>query len=1192
MSCTNVTFKINGCIAKNIFDYARIVYLQLFKLAKKTASTLTRYDYRVHSLCILYPLIPTMNHNPNRAIALNRNQKRFKLIDFLVGLGIFWTACSNVALAQSQIVPDDTLGNESSQVVPNNEINGIPTEAIEGGAQRGSNLFHSFSQFNIETGRGAYFANPAGINNIFGRVTDNNVSEIFGTLGVLGNADLFLINPNGIIFGENASLDLNGSFLATTASGIGFGEQGFFNADEPNTPPLLTVQPSVFVFNQTNPGTIENRSIAPAGVDILGDSLTGLRVPNSESLMLLGGEVIIDGGGLNVQDGRIEIIALQGNQTIGLNSDSANLSFDLPTELQTNNILFSDRALVTTSGRGGGNIVLRGKDITLSDSTFIFADTLGDLNGRGIFVRAQNLAIDSESRITADVVGSGNGGRVAIDVTTLNLNNGGTISTRTVGLGNAGIIDITAAEIEIVGSDEASGDSEITANASSESRGNAGNIVIDTATLKLSQGGKVENDTFSSGDGGAIDITAAEIEIIDSTEDSTSEISVDARGDAGGNGGELTIDTNSLKLRNGGRIEIDTSGSGDGGNSTIDTDSLIIRDRGIITNFNSGSGNSGATTINAERIEIVGEGAETENTLTGINVGTEFESTGNGGNLTINTDILKLSDIGLISSATFGEGNSGNINITASTIDIVGAAVFDRDIPVGTAILSTTQPGSTGDGGSIVIKTDRLSIDGANGSAQISNGTLGSGDGGEIDITANKIEIIGNFETGNVPTGISNSTLELNGVESTGNGGDINIKTTGLQIIDGGSISSTTFSGGNAGNIAIDAEQIEIKGIRESTDNITGLSRSLVVTSVQPEATGNGGTITIDADNLKLSEGGIVSTSTLGSGNAGNLNIAAEEIELIGDGISDAASRLSASVLFDGTGAGGNLSIDTGSLEIANEASISVGSSNSLAGNLNITADSLSLDGGELIAETGVSGMGNGANINLEIAESLFLNNEGQIRANALGDADGGNIDIDTEFIVAFPAINSRGSDIIADAVGGRGGAIDITARGVFGIESRANLTPFNDISASSEFGLSGEVVFNLTQFDPIANTLDVTEQPTEAKVSRVCSTRKSDGDRDRSEFTITGRGGVSKSPSNTLESQGGWEDWRTDKKGDRQPTSANSEHFVSYISNTDSNPIVEAQQWIVNQKGVVELVAEQEPFFMKDNYVCRQPNQ
>ncbi|WP_366516596.1 filamentous hemagglutinin N-terminal domain-containing protein [Microcoleus sp. PH2017_20_SFW_D_A] len=125
------------------------------------------------------------------------------------------------ASAIAQIIPDSTLGAESSRLVPDT-INNLPSDRISGGATRGSNLFHSFRSFNIGEGRGLYFENPSAVSNIFTRVTGGQPSNILGTLGVQGNANLFLINPKGIVFGPNARLDLRGSFVASTADSIVF----------------------------------------------------------------------------------------------------------------------------------------------------------------------------------------------------------------------------------------------------------------------------------------------------------------------------------------------------------------------------------------------------------------------------------------------------------------------------------------------------------------------------------------------------------------------------------------------------------------------------------------------------------------------------------------------------------------------------------------------------------------------------------------------------------------------------------------------------------------------------------------------------------------------------------------------------------------------------------------------------------
>ena len=190
----------------------------------------------------------------------------------------------NQALAE--ITPDDSLGSENSIVSPNGQV-----DLIEGGATRGSNLFHSFQEFNIGEGREANFANPAEIKNIFSRVTGNNPSTLLGKLGVLGDANLFFINPNGIFFGENASLDVKGSFVASTASSINFSDNNVFSASNPQVPaPLLTVDvpAPVGLEFEGEPGKITNRSL----ILDQDSQLLGLGVHPGKTLALVGGDVI------------------------------------------------------------------------------------------------------------------------------------------------------------------------------------------------------------------------------------------------------------------------------------------------------------------------------------------------------------------------------------------------------------------------------------------------------------------------------------------------------------------------------------------------------------------------------------------------------------------------------------------------------------------------------------------------------------------------------------------------------------------------------------------------------------------------------------------------------------------------------------------------------------------------------------
>lgn len=199
----------------------------------------------------------------------------------LVGGAIF---SGNSVLAQ--ITPDATLGTQGSVVTPNAKVRGLPAELIEGGALGGANLFHSFLEFNVGNGQRVYFANPAGIENILSRVTGSNLSNILGTLGVDGSANLFLLNPNGIIFGENARLDVAGSFVASTANSLVFENGSHFSATNPEAPPLLTIkvtpglqygsnQPKATIANAGNLAVGQNLTLAGGNLDLQGQLQAG-----------------------------------------------------------------------------------------------------------------------------------------------------------------------------------------------------------------------------------------------------------------------------------------------------------------------------------------------------------------------------------------------------------------------------------------------------------------------------------------------------------------------------------------------------------------------------------------------------------------------------------------------------------------------------------------------------------------------------------------------------------------------------------------------------------------------------------------------------------------------------------------------------------------------------------------------------
>ena len=705
---------------------------------------------------------------------------------------------------KAQIVPDNTLGAESSVVIPD-VINGIQGDRIEGGATREANLFHSFSQFNVGAGRGAYFTNPPEIENILSRVTGANRSDILGRLGVDGDANLFLINPNGIVFGSDASLDVQGSFVATTANAIQFPNGEVFSASTPSAPSsLLIVNPSAFFFNQVPAGAISNSSRTPVGTTPLGDQF-GLRVPDGQSLLLVGGDIVMDGGGAIARDGRIELGAIAGLGTVGLNVDGNDLSLSFPDGADRADIALSNGALVSVNGEGGGDIQIEGRRITLSRGSQMTAVTLGAETGGTLAVTASEsvevigTSADGQfsSGLSTESSGSGEAGDLTIDTSRLLVRDGAEVSASTFGEGKGGSINITT------GTMSASGAATLTAH--TFGRGNAGNVTI-TATDSVSLDGSstgIGSQVFENavGNGGSISITTG-------TMSASNGATLVANTSGLGNVGDVTIRAaDSVSLDGMGKdtqvtgigSQVLPKGVGDGGSIDITTATMSLSGGALVLTSTSGEGNGGSLQITAsDSVEVIGTRT---NGQYGSGLFTQSDRSGNAGDLTIDTGRLLVRDGGQIVALTEGASSGGNLNINASeSVEVIGTTIDG----LLSQIIAASGSISRSDTGQLEIE-----IVGPGGNLTIYTGELTVKDGAQVSVNSNTSGNAGNLVVGAGSIFLNNEG-KLTANSDAAQGGNITLQVKDLLLARHNSEISAQSFGTNSvdGNINIDARAI------------------------------------------------------------------------------------------------------------------------------------------------------------------------------------------------------------------------------------------------------------------------------------------------------------------------------------------------------------------------------------------------
>jgi filamentous hemagglutinin family protein len=964
----------------------------------------------------------------------------------IIGL-IQQLCCLTVA---AEVITDGSMGVMLELGGPDYQI------SSDLGRVQGNNLFHSFNQFNLYAGESASFSGDATIANVISRVTGGNYSFIDGVLqSTIPDANLFFINPAGVLFGENASLDVDGSFFASTANALNFSDGATFHADTYSASTLSIAEPASFGFvgNMRSPIVVQGgRLITPPGRTI-GLMAGDIQVSGSEN-GLIGGD-----------SGNVLLSTLVGDGNIALSGEASALESS-SAELSGSTILIVNSGELSTGGESGGYIRIDGDHIIL-DNAKLYANTYGSTAGEGIMLNGREhveingsavqsatvgagdagsidivtpfLVVDNESVVLASSYSEGNAGNIRVQADNALIQGGSTLYSQAQYTGRAGDIRFQVSEdLNIIGEPTDIFDTRL--STSSYAAGSAGDIRFDVKNLGVSgglidaasnvQGGSgdvlIQSDNFTLTNSAQI-ITATSTNmqagniIITATEDIN--ISGVAEADvwtglfaisaSDGIAGEVTLSAPSMTINNA-WIDATTSGTGDAGIIHLDIADSLLLDNGNIRVSTMGAGNGGSLMINTDRMTATGN----------THIGAMSTSAGYGGNIKVEARTISLLEGGEITNeAYYFAPGTRDITVSASeSIHIVGESE-SKDPNPGSDRVSTGIFSFTGD---VTVSAPEILIE---QSGAISARTYNDTNAGDLTITTDTLSLYSGAQ-------INASSFGSSGY--TGLGGSVVVNASEKILIDGQSggrysgILAATRSSGNAGEITITSPIIEIR------------NEGSINTSTGVFGEGSAGNINLYTDTLYLSSDGGLLSSSVGYGDGGDILVnVADRLIIDGGYISAYGYR---------DGASGVISINSPSIWISDGIIRTSSYGFSDAGNITIQTQEINLNNASTIESTSTNYNVNAGTVS--ISASDIINSNQSIITTEAEQGSGGNIEL------AAHTVNLIDAPITATVAGGEGGGgnvtIDATAVGAV-LDS--------DITARADQGLGGKIIINTDVF-------------------------------------------------------------------------------------------------------------------------------